>query len=87
MYFIPNVVWAIMGLFLFLVSMRISKDYLRKIALAILMFDNLKTGYDIFSRSENQLIRIIGSIVLGAVLIFIFYLFTLEEDKEKAIST
>jgi hypothetical protein len=79
--FIPNVVWAIQGLLLFVISLRLSKDYLRRLALSILMVDILKTGYNIVIEGDNPLIRIVGAIVLGGVLILIFYLFTKESEE------
>jgi hypothetical protein len=80
--FIPNVVWAIQGLFLFVISLRLSKDYLRRLSLSILMIDIVKTFYNVVIQSDNPLIQIIGSLVLGGVLILIFYLFT-QEGEEK----
>ncbi len=73
--FLPNIVWAIQGLGLFIFSLRYSKDYLRKFALSILLIDIFKTAMDIFSL-DNIFIRSFGSFVLGLVLILIFYLFT-----------
>lgn len=80
--FLPNVVWAIQGLTLFVYSDRRSKEYLRRLALGILLVDILKTGYNIFT-IENDLIRIVGAIVLGSILIYIFYMFTSETEKDK----
>lgn len=79
--FIPNVVWAIQGLVLFVISINLSKDYLRRLALSILIVDILKTGFNIVLEGDNPLIRIVGAIVLGGVLILIFYLFTKEGEE------
>ncbi|MCE7733716.1 MAG: hypothetical protein GPJ54_02485 [Candidatus Heimdallarchaeota archaeon] len=79
--FIPNVVWAIQGLALFVISINLSKDYLRRLALSILIVDILKTGFNIVLEGDNPLIRIVGAIVLGGVLILIFYLFTKEGEE------
>lgn len=79
--FIPNIVWLIQGLFLFIISLNLSKDYLRRLALSILIVDILKTGYNIVWQADNPLIQIIGTISLGSVLIFIFYLFTKEDEE------
>ncbi|MCH8905651.1 MAG: hypothetical protein IH840_01065 [Candidatus Heimdallarchaeota archaeon] len=78
--FLVNIVWAAQGLILFSLSRRMSKDYLRRLALAILIADIIKTAIDIFQQIENDLIRIIGSMALGGVLIYIFYLFSADDE-------
>lgn len=82
--FLPNIVWAIQGLGIFVIAMRMEKENWRKMALSILLLDIVKTAIDIFSQT-NDFIRIIGSIVLGVVLIFIFLQFTKEEETNVEI--
>jgi uncharacterized membrane protein len=79
--FLVNIVWAILGVILFRLSRTLKKTYLRRLSLGILVADIFKTAYDIFIQSSNPLIRTIGAITLGAVLIYIFYLFSSEEQE------
>ena len=79
--FLVNIVWAILGVILFRLSRTLKKTYLRRLSLGILVADIFKTAYDIFIQSSNPLIRTIGAITLGVVLIYIFYLFSSEEQE------
>lgn len=82
--FLPNFIWALEGLGIFIFSMRTKKEYLRKFALSILLLDIFKTAINIFSL-PNVFIRIIGSFVLGLVLIYIFYLFSNDDTPNVEI--
>ncbi|MCY3414160.1 MAG: hypothetical protein INQ03_21120 [Candidatus Heimdallarchaeota archaeon] len=85
-YFLPNIVWALQGLGLFIFGLRYAKSYLRRFSLSILLVDILKTFIDIFSQ-DNYLIRIFGSIVLGSVLMLIFWLLTQKDEERPQIVT
>jgi hypothetical protein len=84
--FLPNLIWAIQGLGLFVITQQLSKIYLRRIALGILTVNIVKTGWDLFGAVENILIRSVGAIVLGSILVYIFYMFKEPEKKEDTAS-
>jgi hypothetical protein len=73
--FLPNIVWAIQGLILFLFSDKFAKLYLRRLALGILTVDIVKSGYEIMLAADDVLIQGIAAVSLGSILIFIFYRF------------
>jgi len=80
--FLPNIVWMLLGLGLFMFSTSRKKSYLRRYSLGILMLTILLTGYDAIFKA-GALVRAVAGIPLGASLIFIFYLVTKEEEENE----
>jgi membrane protein implicated in regulation of membrane protease activity len=77
-----SLIWALVGLYLFVVGLLFNKIFLRRIGLAVILMDVVYSIVYV-SRLENKALLGVGFMVLAIVLFICIWLFRWSEQKLK----